>query len=129
VERRIACTENVHGPMPHSACVLFEKLKSSDPVTRGAATAAIGDMLAMAPELKHTNIKSQIRAALLQSTKDTDPNVRITGVTKIAMLHDPTVRQIVERIAREDPYKTSEEGLQIFPAREAAKRALEQWNQ
>ena len=69
---------------------------------------------------------SEIRSALVRVARDTDPWVRSSAIVALRPFGDDEVRQIVQAIARTDPYSVMRGGVEVFPVRAAARAWLEE---
>ncbi len=104
------------------------RLKDKDIIVRNGATIALKQMLLPdnVEKISDPISKAKIKRALVQQTADEDPFVRISAIEGLALLKDPEVIPLIERLAESDPYQASQHGgsENLYPVREAAEKLL-----
>ncbi len=107
---------------------IIEKAERGDDITRMSATTVISRILDPGNKKAFGDSVSRvkIKTALVRAAADENPFVRRAAVEGLGKLQDPSVRPILQKLAREDPYEASKHGgpKGVYPVREAAKKAL-----
>ena len=71
-------------------------------------------------------VRAQIKSLLRLMLTDKQPGVRMGAIHTIAVLRDPAFVPVFKRIAKSDPFETSQVGGKrgVYPVRNAAKSAI-----
>lgn len=105
---------------------VIEKTKDLDKRTRQGAALTLGKMvdpdLALANDIRPS--REKVKQALLQTLGDPEGSVRASSISALSSLKDPEVVEKLQRISTHDPYKLRTKDVDVFPVREAAKKAL-----
>jgi HEAT repeat protein len=103
-----------------------KKLDSQDARVRAAVSMTLSQMLERSAEISgNPAAKATIKTALVRATKDDDPFVRINALEGLVALGDAESLAIVDRLARDDPYRADYPGKEgKFLVRDAAGNAL-----
>lgn len=105
---------------------IVEKQRSQDPLMRATCTRILSRMLVPPASVQPTDRLSvnKIRTTLFRAAIDPNFIVRMNAVEGLVRIGDPKSIEVVERIARNDPYEATFIAKGKYPVREAAKRAL-----
>jgi hypothetical protein len=106
--------------------IVITSLRDPDKRNRQGAAITLGKMIGPESRMREDPPSMQkIKHALEIALRDPDANVRISTIDSLALLPDHDVILDLETISRRDPYKiTRGAGQDIYPVREAAKKAL-----
>jgi hypothetical protein len=108
---------------------LISKLSDSDSSIRSGAVTALSQMMDKETRQSlHAASRLKIEQALLRATSDRDVGVRLSAVDGLGNFGDPESISALERLAASDPaclQGQADEGRDLYPVRNAARRALE----
>ena len=93
----------------------------------GSRAAAILTMRIMLEQRTVSNaVRDQIKSLLRLMLTDKQPGVRMGAINAIAVLRDPAFVHVFKRIAKSDPFETSQVGRKrgVYPVRNAATSAI-----
>jgi HEAT repeat protein len=76
-------------------------------------------------KLASSDLKKQLKQALIQAASDKEPLVRRAGIEGLMSLGDHDTIPFLQHIADTDPETTGKPGALQFPIREYAKQAIE----
>jgi len=102
------------------------RITEADPVVRSSVANVLSEMLARSDEIANDAAsRSTIKKVLTTAARDSDYHVRKRSIAGLVRLGDRESIAIVEDLARNDPFVSTEAGRNgTRPVREAAEQAL-----
>ena len=100
---------------------------ASDPtsfLTRWSAVSALGPAILTGHDLPPLE-RQRIHRTVIGAVGDAWADVRISAIGRIAEFGDPADSALLSRIAEQDTARATSHGREVYPVRDAARRAME----
>ncbi len=100
---------------------------TSDPtsfLTRWSAVSALGPAILTGHDLPPLE-RQRIHRTVIGAVGDAWADVRISAIGRIAEFGDPADSALLSRIAEQDTARATSHGREVYPVRDAARRAME----
>jgi hypothetical protein len=104
---------------------VLDAWESPDDLTRTAALHTLAKFITAPTPISPSGL-AQAKRAVLASLSDTSGTVRSAAVRKVQQWDDPSIDQILEKLASSDPFWYPQRKGRLYPVRIDARRALQE---